>query len=374
MDLSSPASLPFRWIRPPRKDKAYAMYHTRHAHPPVEEGWTEVKAGGLVGVDVDDEATRRRISAFNALVHRHRVCPAQTIPNDLRRRKLAALQEEAARDLGIEDINAFMKHTVWPFCLRGGDLGLVGFHYYEDFVPSTVDHGAIEAAVFPEGYAWEDNDPKHQQNREVCTHGVTLMDKEQLNPAECAPLPLPGLVAQRLVPKLQAHLARLGLPADLDFLYANRYRKAKGGYIRFHHDQLTKMGPVVCGVSLGAVAHMSYVRTCTPDTKLPGTDGSVDVEMTPGSMYVMSGISRYGLKHGVLDASSRGDRVSLTFREVTKPTDADGLRRWKRDPASIVGPAVKHPAALGCACCRTKKCKRAADADPPQKPRKAPRR
>ena len=60
----------------------------------------------------------------------------------------------------------------------------------------------------------------------------------------------------------------------------------------------------------------------------------------------MSGISRYGLKHGVLDASALGDRVSLTFREVTKK------RPWVRPPADVVGPLVRHPAALNCACCR----------------------
>lgn len=160
-------------------------------------------------------------------------------------------------------------------------------------------------------------------------------------------------MAKELVPGLQRHLNELSLPAEMDFLYANRYRKAKGGYIRFHHDQLTKMGPVVVGVSLGATAHMSFVRTCSPDTKLPGTDGSIEVKMEAGSMYVMSGISRYALKHGVLDASSRGDRVSLTFREVTKPTDAEGRRRWRRHASEISGPMVKHPAALQCRCCRT---------------------
>ena len=113
-------------------------------------------------------------------------------------------------------------------------------------------------------------------------------------------------------------------------------------------------------MSLGATAHMSYVRTCTPDTKLPGADGAVEVELKAGSAYVMSGISRYGLKHGVLDASSRGDRVSLTFREVTKPGDEAGARRWRRDPAEVTGPMVKHPAALGCSCCK----RRSADMAP----------
>lgn len=113
------------------------------------------------------------------------------------------------------------------------------------------------------------------------------------------------------------------------------------------------MGPVVVGISLGATAHMSLVRTCSPDTKLPGSDGSVEVELRAGSMYIMAGISRYGFKHGVLDASSRGDRVSLTFRNMTKPIDAEGRRRWRRKASEISGPMVKHPAALGCACCRS---------------------
>jgi alkylated DNA repair dioxygenase AlkB len=343
----------FAWIRQPREGRSSTMYSTRYAFPPMEKGWVEEVAV----VDINDEETKRLIRSFNDLVHKHRVAPAQTVPHDGRRIKIAALQEEAHRELGILDVNEFMKNTVWPFCRQGGDLDLVGFHYFENFLPKSVKHEDVEAAVLPEQYVWEDNDAKHQQNREVCTHGVTLLDREQLNPAECAPLPLPPLVAQKVVPRLQRHLDALDLPCDLDFLYANRYRKAKGGYIRFHHDQLTKMGPVVVGVSLGATAHMSFVRTCTPDTKLPGSDGSVEVEMAAGSMYVMSGISRYALKHGVLDASSRGDRVSLTFREVTKASDAEGKRRWKRNASEISGPMVKHPAALGCKCCLTSKVK-----------------
>ena len=182
----------------------------------------------------------------------------------------------------------------------------VGFYVVDDFIPPNVSHNDIEDAVFPSCfdeskgsvpncYAWEDNDKKHEQNREVCTHGVTLLDREQLIPAEVAPLPLPELVRRELVPGLEAFLEQLELPSSLDFLYANRYRKGKRSYIRFHHDQLTKMGPVVVGVSLGATAHLTLVRTCSPDTKLPGRDGSVDVELRAGCMYVMSGLSRYGL-------------------------------------------------------------------------------
>jgi len=222
----------FAWLRQPRTGASNPMYHTRHAHPPLEPGWVDK-------VDIEDAETKRLIGGFNGLVHKHQIAPAQTMPGELRRAKMAALQEEAWTELGIGDVKEFMKSTVWPFVRLGGDLRLVGFHYFDDFVPPDVPHAAVEAAVFPPGYAWEDSDMKHQQNREVCTHGATLLDREQLRPAECESLPLPDLVARRLVPGLRRHLASLSLPEEMDFLYANRYRKAKGGYIRFHHDQLT---------------------------------------------------------------------------------------------------------------------------------------
>ena len=91
--------------------------------------------------------------------------PRQT--QEPRRERLKALADAAWEQLGISDLNGFVKTVVWPFCKAGGDLSLVGFYYLEDFLEADVDHGAVEAAVFPEGYAWEDNDPKHQQNREV---------------------------------------------------------------------------------------------------------------------------------------------------------------------------------------------------------------
>ena len=205
------------------------------------------------------------------------------MPNETRVSRLAALQQDAYEKLGIADINSFIKFTVWPFIKAGGDLALVGFHFYEDFIPTGVSHNALERDVFPEEYYWEDND-KHNQNREVCTHGATLLDNEQLRPAECEPLPLPPMVSDIIVPNLQKHLSNLSLPTELDFLYVNRYRHKKSGYIRFHHDQLTKMGPVVVGVSFGATAHLSLARTCSPDTKKPGTEGQIRVEMKAGSM------------------------------------------------------------------------------------------
>ena len=251
-------------------------------------------------------------------MHAHRVCPAQTVPNDRRRESLAALQADAWNTLGIDDVSTFVKHVVWPFCRRGGDLRLVGFHYFEGMFPDAkVDHADLEDAVLPEGYAWSDDDPKHQQNREVCTHGVTLLDREQLIPAECAPLPLPELVASDVVPRLRKTLTDLRLPADLDFLYANRYRKSKNGYIRFHHDQLTKMGPVVVGVSLGAPAHLSLART-------RGRRAASDFSIDPRGAVVSEGRGEAG--------SPRRNAGIVVSRAATTTCRRSSSRRrnWER--------------------------------------------
>ena len=58
----------------------------------------------------------------------------------------------------------------------------------------------------------------------------------------------------------------------------------------------------------------------------------------------MSGISRYALKHGVIDASQQGDRVSLTLRAVEK-------QQWpssweKKAPNKVRGHKVQLPALL----------------------------
>ena len=69
---------PYRWIRPKRTGRASTIYLTRAADPPVEHGWGKQ-------IDIDDEETQRQIGAFNALVHKHRVAPAQTMPHHDRR-------------------------------------------------------------------------------------------------------------------------------------------------------------------------------------------------------------------------------------------------------------------------------------------------
>ena len=85
---------------------------------------------------------------------------------------------------------------------------------------------------------------------------------------------------------------------EMDFLYTNRYKSKKNSFIRFHHDHLTLMGPVIVGVSLKANATLSLVRTCADKGKRAGKEGEIRIKLPRRSMYVMSGLSRYALKHG----------------------------------------------------------------------------
>ena len=125
----------------------------------------------------------------------------------------------------------------------------------------------------------------------------------------------------------------------------NSYRKSKKSFIRYHHDHLTQMGPIVVGVSFGAAATLSLVATCGRDGKSPGKLGAIEIKLPPRSMYIMSGLSRYAYKHGVIDASVNGDRVSLTFRKVERefvtPKAKDGA--WTREPNTLTGNKIQHP-------------------------------
>ena len=60
------------------------------------------------------------------------------------------------------------------------------------------------------------------------------------------------------------------------------------------------------------------MRTCANKGKRAGKEGEIRIKLSRRSMYVMSGLSRYALKHGVIDASREGDRVSLTFRKCVR--------------------------------------------------------
>ncbi len=183
----------------------------------------------------------------------------------------------------------------------------------------------------------------HGQQRLVWTHGLTLLDRERLIAAPFKTQPFPTTVKDNLLrPIAEVVKKKLGVDAEFDFLYVNKYRKSAKSFIRYHHDHLTQMGPVVVGVSFGAAATLSLAATCLTDGKTAGDLGTIDIKLLPRSMYIMSGLSRYAYKHGVIDASANGDRVSLTFRNVERECIKGGKGDWSREPSALSGKKIQH--------------------------------
>ena len=71
-----------------------------------------------------------------------------------------------------------------------------------------------------------------------------------------------------------------------------------------HLDSVSEYGALIVGVSLGSARSASMFW------------GHQDVASPPRSLYVMSGRSRYELKHG-MRRMTEGRRVSLTFRRLS---------------------------------------------------------
>ena len=171
----------YYWFRPPREGRASTFYATRHASGRICE------QGEQAVIDIEDRDFKQKSRPSTPWCTSTASARRRRCRTTLGERSSLLLREEAARTLQIYDINDFVKRTVWPYCVNGGGLEARRVLRGDDFIPSHVSHSDIEDAVFPSCfdetkgsvpncYAWEDNDKKHEQNREVCTHGVTLLD------------------------------------------------------------------------------------------------------------------------------------------------------------------------------------------------------
>ena len=337
-------------------------------------------AGAGTGGGAHAGVNPAHVKIFNDLVTKRKVGPGQATWNSTRDQRLAELARDIvqthARDArafpdmakklersllfptkekrdaqkpkvaGVGSIMSNFTKRVFA-AVRDGALpaSAIGFHVVSLDITDESSVAALEEACAPMNGdqprdGWVSN--SHGQQRLVWTHGLTLLDRERLIAAPCKTQPFPTSVKDNLLgPITQAVKEKLGVDAKFDFLYVNKYRKSAKSFIRYHHDHLTQMGPVVVGVSFGAPATLSLAATCLRDGKTAGALGTIDIKLPPRSMYIMSGLSRYAYKHGVIDASANGDRVSLTFRKVerecvTKSGD------WTREPSALTGKKIQH--------------------------------
>ena len=115
---------------------------------------------------------------------------------------------------------------------------------------------------------------------------------------------------------LAERLARDRLTPDVpDQLIVNEYQPGQG--IAAHVDCVPCFGGTIASLSLGSTCVMDFIHATSAE--------QVPVLLTPGSLVVMTGPSRYGWKHRIAARKSdrfggeiipRGRRVSLTLRTV----------------------------------------------------------
>ena len=117
------------------------------------------------------------------------------------------------------------------------------------------------------------------------------------------PHPWPGALAD-----VRARLER-ELHAGFNSVLANLYRDGRDR-LGFHRDNEPELGahPLIASVSLGATRRFRF----------KGRAASVGLDLTHGSLLVMSGDTQVNYQHAVPPtARAVGPRINLTFRRVT---------------------------------------------------------
>lgn len=163
----------------------------------------------------------------------------------------------------------------------------------------------------------------------VLPRAVEGSTKSTLAVIACAFGGMPELVDDmRLMQRMASFMAqRLNDEHHVSFdqLYVNHYDASLGAHIGFHHDNHLSMRGVIAGVSLGSGCTLRLRAADDPvDGQLAACIG---VTLPRRSAYIMSGLSRWHLQHGIPEVKS--DRTSLTFRAVDRACARD-QRHWER--------------------------------------------
>ena len=199
-----------------------------------------------------------------------------------------------------------------------------GLVYAADFV--TSDEAARIIAHIDEA-AWSE-----ELRRRVQHYGFKYDYKVRSINESMRAAPLPQWAVS-----LGNRLVKRGLfEVAPDQVIVNEYLPGQG--IASHVDCVPCFG--------GAVASVSFLSSCVMSfTQLAGA-GSVDVDLEPGSVVLLTGEARFDWKHGISArlqdkiggiARPRSRRVSATFRTVVLKQDRQPARRnaqHRRDTAS----------------------------------------
>lgn len=212
--------------------------------------------------------------------------------------------------------------------LRRELLADLGFHLFEDFV-TEAEERELAAYWSPGGPVYEQGTSESRTKRRFFHYGPVLQLRTEgsskstlgIVPAQMGALPTPVLTGS-IVDRIRGRAEGLGDRAlRFDQLYVNHYSAAERTRIEFHHDNPKSMMGVVAGVSLCSDCELQLLPL---DAEL--ARATIPVALPRRSLYLLSGLSRYHLQHGI--PVIRADRVSLTFRSVD--LDCADRRDWRR--------------------------------------------
>lgn len=127
-------------------------------------------------------------------------------------------------------------------------------------------------------------------------------DRSGLKEAPAIPDALSSIVDGCRINKL---LGKNIIAEDFEQLIINEYKSSQ--QIAYHIDHVKQFGPVIACITIGQAVPISF--------KLGDTIKSVDIE--EGSMYIMTGDSRYKWRHSLVN-KNESNRYSLTYRTINK--------------------------------------------------------
>ena len=288
----------------------------------------------LTAADAEDLATRL---ATQGLHHRH----------------------QAGVKLLPADAPAVQRYELARKWLRSVDPALVGFQLLEDPTLLSVSE-ARRVLAFCESIEWEPrlgSGGRSLPGTKRKSFGVATEGSTSYHIASGSATPLPPLLAA-LGDRLLRHCRTLRWPhastaidhtASFEQAYVQVYPPPGGpsnsvpsSTLGFHFDDRKDYGELIVGVTLCGTAKLLLASTNGHEfvddvAKELGKPNVISVGLAPRSVYAMTGLSRYDLRHAVVND---GDdlRVSVTFRSCPKARGARGGSA--RPPPPAAAPAA----------------------------------
>lgn len=211
-------------------------------------------------------------------------------------------------------------------------LSDLGFVLTDDFVRPGEEESLLDY--------WRPNGPEFRQgsneqhtNRRFFHYGP-ILPKQSFGTTRSTLNAIPGRFGAipRVVEdiclreRIRAAIADSGdRPVDLDQLYVNYYSAVAKGRIGYHHDHPGTMHGVIAGISLKSSCEFHLLAL---DPEL-ASQPTLFLRLPVRSMYLMGGLSRYHLQHGLPAVAE--DRLSLTFRSVDRAGVGGSRKLWARE-------------------------------------------